>query len=256
MTTHRVRVVSELLNRSYRVVVVAAHPDDEVIGLGGHLHLLRDAWIVHTTDGAPRGVEDREEYARTRSREVKRAVALAGVTPDRLRTLGTVDQESVRALATMRQQLCDLLSELRPDAIVTHPYEGGHPDHDAAALTVAAAVEQMKEKPRVVEFASYHNGNPSGVASMKVGEFLPGPCEAETVILSPESRAMKQRMFECFRSQSEMLANFPVAIERFRDAPAYAFDRAPHEGQLFYEAQGWGVGAEWRRLAVEALRSN
>jgi len=255
MTTHQVCAVSELLKGSSRILVIAAHPDDEVIGLGGHLHLLRDPWIVHTTDGAPRSTIAREEYAATRRKEVECAMALAGVMPERLRTLGTVDQESVRALDRMRQQLCEIISHLHPDAILTHPYEGGHPDHDAAAFAVAAAVGQMKEKPRIVEFASYHNGNPAGVASMKIGEFLPGPPDAETVRLSPESRARKQQMFECFRSQSEMLANFPIEVERFRNAPSYAFDRAPHEGQLFYEAQGWGVGVEWRRLAMEALRS-
>jgi LmbE family N-acetylglucosaminyl deacetylase len=179
-----------------------------------------------------------------------------------LRTLGEVDQESVYALATMSRLLCDMIAELRPHAIVTHPYEGGHPDHDAAAFAVSAAAKAtalgkpvVQWKPLVIEFASYHNGNPSGPASLKSGEFLPDSIPVETVLLGAESRARKQRMFECFPSQREMLAHFQIDTERFRYAPAYDFTRAPHEGQLFYEAQNWGVGEEWRRLAAEAQRN-
>jgi N-acetylglucosamine malate deacetylase 2 len=194
-----------------------------VIGLGGHLHLLREPVIVHTTDGAPRGTSGRSEYAITRRREVECAVGIAGVPADRLRTLGMVDQESVYALATMTRQICEMIAELRPHAIVTHPYEGGHPDHDAASFVVSAAVKASEQwKPLVIEFASYHNGNPGGPASMKSGEFLPGSSQVETIVLGSDDRARKQRMLECFASQQEMLAQFQVDTERFRYAPAYA----------------------------------
>jgi hypothetical protein len=122
---------------------------------------------------------------------------------------------------------------------------------------VSSAVQRIAVEegwaPVVIEFASYHNGNPAGEAVMKVGEFLDNPADVETIVLSAESRDRKQRMLECFASQAEMLAQFPAGVERFRYAPEYDFTRAPHEGQLFYEAQGWGVGEEWRRLAAEAL---
>ena len=48
----------------------------------------------------------------------------------------------------------------RPEVVLTHPYEGGHPDHDAVAFAVWAALRGMREedRPEIVEAAGYHAG--------------------------------------------------------------------------------------------------
>src|SRR5262249_28319315 len=147
--------------------------------------------------------------------------------------------------------------ERQPQVVLTHPYEGGHPDHDASAFAVHAAAGEMKmEKvpvPVLMEFTSYH----AAAGGMITGQFLPSEsCEEMAFVLTTEIRRRKRSMFDSFASQREMLLNFSVDYERFRIAPHYDFRRPPHAGELFYERFPWGMSGEnWRKLAVEALNS-
>jgi LmbE family N-acetylglucosaminyl deacetylase len=243
-----------------RVLIVAAHPDDEAIGVGGQLAGFRDPYLVHVTDGAPLGHPDRTGYAAARRRELHAALAVAGVAPDRVWALGVVDQEATKHMPELAHEIAKIIERLAPETILTHAYEGGHPDHDAAAFAVHAAAKLVarrgKPAPALAEFTSYHNGNPGGSGSwMRVGEFLAAPgCELRTLALSWEARERKRRMFDCFSSQRHMLDQFPIAIERIRTAPAYEFTQPALDGRLFYEDQNWGwQGAEWRGRAREAL---
>ena len=253
---------------SRSVLIVAAHPDDETIGAGGLLPRLRHPVVVTVTDGAPRSPGDaeragcltREDYARLRRDELLGALDVAGVPADQIRTFNIVDQEASLEMAYVTMHLVDILREVNPAAILTHPYEGGHPDHDATAFAVHAACARVHNPPEVFEFTSYHSATPepetAGSPAMAVGTFLPNTDDGEAVVLPEDSRELKCRMISCFESQLHMLRNFPVDIERYRPAPVYDFTSAPHPGKLFYENFDWGVtGKRWRRLAEEALRT-
>lgn len=253
------------------VLMVVAHPDDETIGAGGILPRLRDLTILHITDGAPRnpadaqaaGYQSREEYAGARRCELRGAMRLAGIPDSQLRRLNVVDQEASLAMAYITLKLVDLLRELRPGTVLTHPYEGGHPDHDAAAFAVHAACARVPAPPDVYEFTSYHaaaqaSAAGSGVQPTRIetGRFLPGTDPGETVVLDEAARQRKRQMVECFPTQLHMLRHFGVDEERFRPAPAYDFTEAPHAGTLLYESFPWGItGQRWRLLAEEALRT-
>ena len=256
-----------LWDPSERVAVIAAHPDDEVIGAGGQLPQLRNAVFIHVTDGAPRNRQDAalagfsspQEYARARAEEMSGALKLAGIDPGNRQPVGMVDQETSYHLCRLTRSLAELLRENRTDVILTHPYEGGHPDHDATAFSVSAACAIMKKQgvkpPRIVEFTSYYarDGN------MVAGEFLPdrdNPGSGEMLVeLSQELRDLKRRMFDCYVTQRHVLQFFPIHSERFRPAPVYRFSSPPHAGALHYERFDWGItGEQWRGLAAHAER--
>src|SRR5260370_12653862 len=249
-------MIPDFLQRG-RILIVAAHPDDETIGGGGQLGLLEDPYIVHVTDGAPRSTPFRTRYAAMRRRELEAAMVMAGIERSRCLELGATDQESSFALGHLTRLLCGRLKEIRPQVILTHPYEGGHPDHDACAFMVQAAVYMLgrrgMDQPLRAEFTCYHNASPHlNSGSMKVGAFLPGP-PGTTVTLPAPDQKKKRRMFECFRSQEHILKEFSIDEECFRLAPEYDFAEAPHPGNLYYEDKNWGVsGQQWRYLALMA----
>ncbi|MGH7907825.1 MAG: hypothetical protein ACREP6_14475, partial [Candidatus Binataceae bacterium] len=73
-------------------------------------------------------------------------------------------------------------------------------------------------------------------------------------VLSQALRMQKSAMLACHASQSEILGQFPVDVERFRIAPVYEFTAPPHSGMLYYEQFAWGLdGACWCALAQDAL---
>jgi len=239
-----------------RILIVVAHPDDETIGAG--IWMARrpscdGITLLHVTDGSPRNLSDarsagfatREEYAAERRRELLAAVGLAGIRPEQCRALGFVDQEASFDLRLLVASIRDVIAELKPGLILTHPYEGGHPDHDACAFAVAQA---LKRAPHY-EFVSYHNG-PAGLIP---GKFLREEGSEEILTLSPAERELKTAMFECFRTQKRVLDWFSIDQERFRIAPKYDFTQPPHEGELLYERFGFATGDDWRRSATYAL---
>ncbi len=244
------------LRVSPRVLIVVAHPDDEVVGAGALISRLPDVWILHATDGAPRDPRfmarsfagTREEYARARRRELEEALAPVGVGPDRLRSLGIADQEAVFEIPRLAEGIARAVREIRPDTVLTLAYEGGHPDHDAVALAVQLAVEGTA----ILEMPLYH-ARP-WTESMVVAKFLPGP-PGGRLTLTERERDLKRRMIETFVTQAETLRAFlPPRDEPFRPAPPYDFTRPPHPGRLQYEIWGFPIdGKRWRETAKSHL---
>jgi LmbE family N-acetylglucosaminyl deacetylase len=248
-----------------RLLLVAAHPDDEVIGAGARLRHLRQTHILYVTDGAPRDGQDqrrlgfatREAYAEARVREADAGLALLGIGPERVHRLGLVDQEAVHHLSELTRAVVGLIRELRPVVVLTHAYEGGHPDHDAAAFAVHLGCRLLRDAAlptsSILELAGYHD--PDGSGRMAVLEFLPGSAtRVVTAELDAAEQAFKRRLVACHASQAELLALFPLDRERFRAAPAYDFLAPPHPWRPFYERFVTALdGVTWRAHAAEAL---
>lgn len=242
-----------------QVALVCAHPDDEAIAAGGSLALLPTLVIVHVTDGAPRRLPDWERYgfaspgayASGRAAELRAALAAAGCDAPHV-SLGLPDQDAALHLPGIARRLAALFAEHRVETVLTHAYEGGHPDHDATAWACHAAVRLGPQRPSVAEFPGYHAGLGEPVA----GQFLPGPepvPESIIVHLAEAEQARKRAMFAAHASQAETLSGFTTEQESFRASPAHDWRQPPHAGLLNYERWGWDMtGERWRALAAQA----
>lgn len=242
-------------------MVVVAHPDDETAGASTLLPRLARARFVYVTDGAPRGGHDASrhgwsvaEYRAVRRRERAAAFERCRLDTGRIVDLDCPDQQATLQLAALSRRLAALFDEHGIENVLTHAYEGGHPDHDATAFIVHAAARLARRAPSIMEMPLYRRGPQGRVAF----EFLPDAeanAQAITVPLSTQDRAFKQSLVDCYASQRETLAALPLEVERFRPAPRHDFRRAPHEGPLWYETQDWGMtGARFCEAAEAALR--
>jgi LmbE family N-acetylglucosaminyl deacetylase len=241
------------------IAVIAAHPDDETIGIGSRLRRISDLRLIHITDGAPRGPADAQRagladwraYAQTREQELACALAVLGASGAARRAYGFPDQAAIFHVDEIAERLAHDLSSVA--AVLSHPYEHGHPDHDSVALAVSIACRLREARgqmaPLRLEFASYH------LAGAPVfGRFRPHSLHPETAIeLTAPELAIKQAAVACFASQAQTLAPFPLSPERLRVAPDYDFTCAP--GAALYERWGFEMTAgHWRTAAARVLR--
>lgn len=243
-----------------RCLIVVAHPDDETLGAGALMQRPWEFAIVHVTDGAPRDptlwnapFPDRQAYARARRDELAGAMARTRAASISLRTLDIADQEVVQNLAWVARALAPTIATVAPDVVLTHPYEGGHPDHDAVACAVRAACLLVADaggpRPDVLEMAYYHAAG----GELVHGRFAEDPDRPErVVVLDDSTRARKAAMLDCFASQRDVLGQFPLDTERYRVAAHYDFGAPPHAGALYYERMGWSDGAGWRAQVERA----
>jgi LmbE family N-acetylglucosaminyl deacetylase len=245
-------------------LLVVAHPDDEALGTGALLTRLTDVSIVIATDGTPTdgraaraaGFDGNDSYRQARVAETASALALIGRGEVPVFRLGIPDQEAVFRIARIVPRLKQIMQGGKFKYVVTHPYEGGNPDHDATSLAVHAACLLLRKKgldaPIPVDMTSYHLAE----GRMVYGRFLPSPGAGpvETFCLDADQSDLKRRMLECYRTQSRIVDEFPRDAERFRMAPVYDFLKPPHTGPLGYETYLWRMdGGRWRRAAGRAL---
>ncbi len=160
---------SDLVAR--RVLVLAAHPDDEVAGPGGTLFLRAPhteavrTWIA--TDGSRQeGVPEdaAAEYGRRRREESVAASAALGLPAPQFG--GLPDRRLQEAGDDLRRAIGRLVSDFRPDLIFCPSPVEIHPDHRALAEALYARVASSRaEDPdhdlyRYLRIAFYEISHP------------------------------------------------------------------------------------------------
>ena len=208
-----------------RVVVVAPHPDDETLAIGGLLSILARrevaVTIVAVTDGEashPRSpTVSRNEMAVRRGAEQVRALAELGGAPRVIR-LGIADGGAAAARGAIEDLLAPAVAGAQ---LCFAPYcQDGHPDHDAVGAAARAAC--LRRDVPFVEYPiwAWHWARPNT-------DDLPW-ARARRVALDAEARLVKAAAIAAYGSQIAPLSAAP-GDEAILPPPVLARFRRPFE---------------------------
>lgn len=192
------RTAGSLLQPGIRALVVAPHPDDEVLAVGGLLaQLVRGGMpveIIAVTDGTASHLGSSEwptqRLARERPRESRSALARLGVRGEPTR-LGLPDGN----LAALRDELTEcLLRIIEPHHLVFTTWrQDGHPDHEATGDACACAAARRGVRLVEVPVWAWHWASPGDAR-------LPWT-RAWRVPLDADAASRKRHAVQAFRSQ-------------------------------------------------------
>jgi len=185
-----------------RLVVVAAHPDDETLGLGATIAQLVaagvDVRVITVSDGgAARPGATPWERARaeiTRRYEVRRATGVLGVPPPV--SLGLPGGELADHEDRVAELLEGILQDTAPGAWCAATWRGdGHPDHEAVGRAAAEAC--VRTGAALLEYPvwMWHWASPADPA-------VPWD-RARSVHVPGWALDRKRLAAQCFRSQLE-----------------------------------------------------
>ncbi|MDN4051670.1 PIG-L family deacetylase [Massilia sp. YIM B02763] len=208
-----------LVPEGRRAVVVAPHPDDEILSCGGLLHLLelhrRPFVVAAVTDGegshAGSAEWPVERLRATRPQETLGALDSLGIAAPQVVRLRVPDGGVTAAEEALARRLAGLLAP--GDVVVTTWRYDGHPDHEATARACAAAARAAGAALLEVPVWGWHWSAPGDGA-------IPF-AQARKLPLPPALVARKRAAMACFRSQLTEDAStgalpivFPQALER------------------------------------------
>lgn len=191
-------------NSAGKVAVVAPHPDDEVLALGGTMRALARAGtavtVLAVTDGEashPRSKRvTRTEMAAIRAEERADALARLDVGDAEVIRLGVPDGEVARVDETLLAER--MAASLEGAAFCFAPWEkDGHPDHDASGRAALLACAKLGIPLVQYPIWAWHWAKANS-------EDMPWQ-RAHRFDLTPDDQAAKCASIAAYRSQIEPL---------------------------------------------------
>jgi len=195
--------VLELVPDGSRAVIIAPHPDDEVLGCGGFLQLLaaagRPLQLISVTDGSASHPGSRrwpvERLSAVRPQESAEALRRLGLPLLSLKWLrgGFADSH----VAAREAELADFIARhLRPDDVVFTTWrEDGHCDHEAVGRASATAAQRVGATLHELPVWTWHWATPED-------RLVPWH-RARKILLAPPLVARKRHAIHAFASQLE-----------------------------------------------------
>jgi len=184
------------------LLVVAPHPDDEIMGAGGLIHtwagMGRSVTVLSVTDGEA-ALPVRKNLDVIRRGELKEALRKLCATHVSVVRLGLPDGR----VADFQQKLRSaILSLIEPAMTMIAPYErDGHPDHDVVG-SICCEVARMRGIPLArYPIWTWQSADPAEFREVSWGKFP----------LDSEARRAKTHALQCFMSRLQPDLQDPIA---------------------------------------------
>jgi LmbE family N-acetylglucosaminyl deacetylase len=131
------------------VVVLAPHPDDDVLGCGGTLikhrksgHAISSIYLTDGSLGDP-SFPDKSDLIEAREKESQKAATIIGIS--RCEFLREKDQE-LKSTDNVIKRVGALLEEINPDLVYIPFFLDNHPDHISTNAIFYRVVQNSKVK--------------------------------------------------------------------------------------------------------------
>jgi LmbE family N-acetylglucosaminyl deacetylase len=188
------------------VLIVAPHPDDETLGCGGAVALLRSygcpVWVLVITDGTQSHPRSRKYPApilqQLREQETRSAMSRLGVASGAVTFLQLSDGKVADAVALQSaQSICrNYLKGIAPKTIFLPWRHDPHPDHRATWQLLKDAIVDTGIAARLIEY-------PIWDWDIQQSNHLPDSSQMQAWRLNIQNvLGMKQRAIGAYRSQT------------------------------------------------------
>jgi bacillithiol biosynthesis deacetylase BshB1 len=199
------------MNRTRKALIVAPHPDDAELAMGGTIAKMLDAgWevvIVDLTDGEPTPFGTKEK----RRREAEQANRVLEITK---RLCLDMPNRSLQATPENRRKLAEVIRLHTPDIIFAPAVPDYHPDHVAAAELAHAARFEAKLSKTDLPGGPHWTPKIDGYYSTQRQNY-PAPAFVVDITL------YWQKKLEAIRAYASQLQNSPGLVDKVETAAKY-----------------------------------
>lgn len=203
---------------SRKVMVIAAHDDDSILGVGGVIAMNRaigdEVWVVIGSDGAGSHAAvlkcDRNpspcQVKDARRKEILAGLDILGVPERRVLFLDLPGSGKVRDNISLAQtRITGILTSVQPSAVLTH-HPDAHPEHRVVSNIVKDVItttnsDALGGVPALHQFFIWTKELAEGRSDATLADIPEIPGDAGVINLPREILALKRQALFCMKSQ-------------------------------------------------------
>lgn len=223
-----------------RILVLAAHPDDEVVACAAAIGRAQAqgaaVFTLYLTDGC---IARETMWLWQRGKHEGKVIRRRNEGEDAARHLGVKPlgwgkrpaRHLWRQLAEVHAEIKAAVEQNKIDQLWVPAYEGGNADHDA----LNALGSMFRITLSVLEFAEYNfaGGNEHSQ------EFPEANGNEQTILLTAGEQKKKHAALQIYASEKENLNYVRLMRECWRPLGMVDYSKPPHEGTLWYARYQW-----------------